>query len=114
MLYLLADVNIGHCTPQLQRKKPFGGYYADANCAFSIDGRYVDHTTRTVATMNPAAVYSERTVDLETKTPAERCVLWQPSAASMAMRLRDAWVNAINTLIQFIKTKKKLAASFNQ
>eukprot|EP01006_Ploeotia_vitrea_P030519 TRINITY_DN62915_c0_g1_i1.p1 TRINITY_DN62915_c0_g1~~TRINITY_DN62915_c0_g1_i1.p1 ORF type:complete len:1870 (+),score=1159.95 TRINITY_DN62915_c0_g1_i1:813-5612(+) len=52
-VYKLRTVEYGRCTPQLQRKKAFGGYYAKEECAFAVLGR-------------------ERTVDLECSSEAER------------------------------------------
>jgi hypothetical protein len=48
-VYLIRSVEKGRCTPQLQRKKRFGGYNANEDCAFAVFGR-------------------ERTVDLEAAT----------------------------------------------
>jgi hypothetical protein len=51
--FKIRSVERGRCTPNLQRKKTFGGFYAKEECAFAIMGR-------------------ERTVDLETNNEQER------------------------------------------
>ena len=75
--YMIRNIEKGRCTPQLQRKKRFGGYNAKDEGAFAIYGR-------------------ERTVDLEAKSEAER----------------DKWVEAIETLIGYIKHQRKINSQF--
>lgn len=52
-VFKIRSIERGRCTPQLQRKKVIGGYYAKEECAFAILGR-------------------ERSVDLEASSEAER------------------------------------------
>jgi len=53
-VFKIKSVDRGRCTPQLQRKKPWGGKdYAKEECSFAVQGR-------------------ERTVDLEANSEAQR------------------------------------------
>jgi len=53
-VFKIKSVDRGRCTPQLQRKKPWGGKdYAKEECSFAVQGR-------------------ERTVDLEATSEADR------------------------------------------
>jgi hypothetical protein len=52
-IFMIKQVEKGRCTPQLQRKKKLGSFYAKEECSFAIVGR-------------------ERTVDLEAPSEAER------------------------------------------
>jgi hypothetical protein len=63
----LRSVERGRATPQLQRKKLLGGFFAKEECAFAILGR-------------------ERSVDLEANSEAERYAAAPP--ASLPLRFR--------------------------
>jgi hypothetical protein len=52
-VFMIKQIEKGRCTPQLQRKKALGSYYAKEECSFAIIGR-------------------ERSVDLEASSEAER------------------------------------------
>jgi hypothetical protein len=52
-VFMVKQVEKGRCTPQLQRKKKLGSFYAKEECSFAVIGR-------------------ERSVDLEANSEAER------------------------------------------
>jgi intracellular sulfur oxidation DsrE/DsrF family protein len=68
-VYLIRAVEAGRCTPQLRRKKRFGGFNAKEECAFAVHGR-------------------ERTIDLEASTEEER-EMWMSSINTLIKWFRD-------------------------
>jgi hypothetical protein len=77
-VFKIRSIERGRCTPQLQRKTLMGKFMSKEECSFAVMGR-------------------ERTIDLETKTEAER----------------EKWMTSLQALMDYRKAQKAINTKFD-